>query len=319
MDITATIRRGWEITWNNKFLWVLGFLAALGSGNSFAQYSADSSDFQGLSPEQVSAISAGLVVLICVGLILGILMALVSLAARGGLVAAAAGIDRGETYTFGQAFRAGWNKLWSLIGMSLLLFGVVIIGGIVFIVLLVASGGSVAALLSMGDSVGTGSAIAGVSLLVLCLISLCCLLIPVSIALNFIHAFAFRGIMLRDLGAVESIRHGWQVVRENFANILMLALAFLVLNAIVGLIAAAILVPFSLLVAAPIVLLGNTDATVLQGILAVGGILVVVVISALIGAVVAAWQSSTFTLAYQTFTGKSSNLGDVYTQDPPIV
>ena len=32
MDYVDTIKRGFAHTWNNKFMWVLGFLAALGFG-----------------------------------------------------------------------------------------------------------------------------------------------------------------------------------------------------------------------------------------------------------------------------------------------
>jgi len=32
IDIMDTLQRGWRLTWNNKWLWLLGFLAALGGG-----------------------------------------------------------------------------------------------------------------------------------------------------------------------------------------------------------------------------------------------------------------------------------------------
>ena len=34
MDYGQLFRRGWEIVWQNKYLFVLGFLAALGAGGN---------------------------------------------------------------------------------------------------------------------------------------------------------------------------------------------------------------------------------------------------------------------------------------------
>jgi hypothetical protein len=303
MDYGATIRRGWDITWNNRYLWILGFLAALGSGNGIANYSTNSNDFGQLSPEQMAAISAGLVGLACVGFIVGILLWLVSLAARGGLIAAVAGVDRGEQFTFRQAFSLGWAKVWRLAGMTILLFGVIILGLIVLGIFFALSGGTLAALFGMGDGNNEGILAAGVGILALCFISLCCLLIPLFIALNFIYAFALRGAVLRDLSATDSIRHGWQVVRENLGPIVVLAILFGLLSLLVSAVTAAILIPLGLLSAVPLILSGG-EVTFFQGLSAGLGILLGVVVFALVSAVVTTWQSATFTLAYQQFTGK---------------
>ena len=145
------------------------------------------------------------------------------------------------------------------------------------------------------------TALGGVGLVALCLL---CLLIPFTIVLSFIQPFAFRGIVLRDMGIRQSIRHGWQTLKGHLGEIILLGLAFFLVNILIFIVAAAILTPVALLVGVPLIALSESNATIITGILAVLGIVVGLVIFALISAIATAWQSSTFTLAYLEWTGK---------------
>lgn len=308
MDYIGTIRRGWEITWSNKYLWLLGFLAALGSGNSLLNYSTSGGEMQqfNMTPSQMAALAGGAVALACVGLIVGIVIWLLSLAARGGLISAVARIDRGKTPTFGESFRSGWRKVWRLAGMTILLFGVLLILGLGIVFLVLVPSGVMAAF--MGGQDASGGALAGLGILALCGLGLLCLLIPIGLALTFIYPFAMRGLVLRNMGVTESIRHGWNVLKSNLGNILLLALAFFILNIIVGLLTVAILLPLAFLVAIPFNVLASANATVLQGLLAVLAGVAVLLIIAAVASVLTAWQSATFTLAYMQFTGKDFDI-----------
>ncbi len=311
MDYTDMLKKGWSTAWDNKYLWILGFLAALGGGNSLFNYSANSGgSLDTLDPAAVGTLAAGLVAASCLGAILAIALWLVSLAARGGLIESVARIEMHKPLAgFGAAFRLGWSKVWRLAAMSIVLFGVVLLIGLALILFLVLSGGLLTALFG-GNQDASGSLFAGLGVLGLCFLGLLCLLIPLFIVLNFIYAFALRGLVLRDLGVTESIRHGWQVLRDNLGPIIMLSLAFLIFNIIAALIAMAILLVLGLGVAIPLNLLSSTDATFLQGLIAVLGVVAAAVVSALIATIVVTWQSSTFTLAYLNFTGKNIQFAD---------
>lgn len=313
MDYLGTIRRGFEHTWNNKFLWVLGFLAALGSGSSFSNSnfsfnSGDTSALQNwLTPERAAALTAGLIGFTCIAFIVGIILWLVSLSARGGLIAAVAQLEAGSGKpTFGSAFRAGWRRVGRLVGMTILLF---IIPAILFAILIAAflvpvTGMAVAAG-SAEDPTGLLAGMGGMAVL------FCCVLFALGLftfVLSLIYPFAFRGIILRDLGVMDSIRHGWEVFRNNLGNIILLGLAFMLIGIAILILAVAILVPVGLAVGIPLAMLGRTDATFLQGLLAALGILVGVLVFAAISAITTAWQSSTFTVAYLQWTGKNVEL-----------
>jgi hypothetical protein len=310
MDYLGTIRRGFEHTWNNKFLWVLGFLAALGSGTSFSNsnYSFNSGDTAALgnwlTPERAAALTAGLTAFACIAVIVGIILWLVSLSARGGLIAAVAQLETGSGKpTFGSAFRFGWRRVWRLIGMTILLFIVpVILFAILAAAFLVPVTGMAVAAGNADDPSGLLAGMGGMAVL------FCCVLFALGLftfVLSLIYPFAFRGIILRNLGVTDSIRHGWDVLRNNLGNIILLGLAFLLVGIAILILGAAILVPVGLVVGVPLVMLGQSDATFLQGLLAVLGVITGLLIFAAISAITTSWQSSTFTIAYLQWTGKN--------------
>lgn len=309
MNYLDVIKRGFAHTWNNKFMWALGFLAALGSGLSFSNsnYNLNSGDStaiaQWMTPERMAALSAGLVAFGCIAFIVGIILWLVSLSAYGGLIVGATQMERGLAKpTFRSAFGAGWRRVWRLVGMSIVLYAVPVIIGIVLIVLLIGAAGGAALMASgMEDPSGVMAGLGGLALVLVCLL---CLLVPLVLVLSLIYPFAFRGIMLRNLGVMDSIRHGWQTLKAHLGEIILLALAFFLIGIIVIIVAAAILVPVALVVGVPFVALMDSNAGVLQAILAVLGIVIGLVVIALVSAISTAWQSSTFTLAYLEWTGK---------------
>jgi len=304
-----TIRKGWNHTWNNRFLWALGFLAALGSGSSFSNsnYSFNNGDPAALeawmTPGRMAALSAGIVAFSIVALLLGIFIWLLALSARGGMIGSVAQLELGTGKpSFREALHMGWARLGRLVGMTILLY---IVPFILFIVLVVGFIGTIGGLAFIGAGMEDPGAIAaGAGGLVLVFLCLMCLMIPVMLVLSLIYPFAFRGIMLRSLGARESLRHGWAVLRANLGEIIILGLIFFAINLAVGFLLLIVLIPVGLLVGVPFIALMESNATFLQGILAALGILVALVISALVTAYFAAWQSSTFTVAYLEWTGK---------------
>jgi len=305
MDYMDTVRRGWRITWNNKWLWLLGFLAALGgggSGYSQSNYQMGSQDIPagGLSPEMMAAIGGGVLLLACVFFIIGILLWLVSLAARGGLITSVVELARGETSSFGKAFRQGWRKVVPLLLMTILLFAVVIILAIVVAVLFA---GTIVGAIAAGSS-GSENMAAILGSLGVGLLCLLCLMIPLAIVLNFIYPFAYRGIMLGDLGVMDAIRHGWKVLLDNLGNILILGLIFLLVQLVIGAIFFGIMGLLGLSTGLVQMLFSGGRASTSQWMAAGLGVLATALIFAVISAIVTAWRSATFTLAYVQWTGK---------------
>ncbi len=304
MNYGDTLRRSWQLTWNNKWLWLLGFLAALGSGGGAASSSNTSTTTSTtpstISPEMMAGLTGVALLLCCVGVVIGILLWLVSLASKGGLITSVVELDRGQPSSFGRAFRQGWRKLLPLVGMTILLFAVVII---LVIVLGIGFAGTLAAAIGAGTAMDS-NALAGVlgtaGFVFLCLL---CLLIPLTIVLNLIYAFAYRGIMLRDMPVMDSIRHGWQVVRGHIGEIVLLGLLFFVVNIVISLVAGAIMGLVGLSTGMFGLVMG-AEMTTTQVVGAIVGMLAAFIIFGIVSAIFTAWRSATFTLAYQQWTGK---------------
>ncbi|GAB4280715.1 MAG: hypothetical protein Kow0080_33830 [Candidatus Promineifilaceae bacterium] len=317
MDYGELVSRGWRITWNNKFLWVLGFLAALGSasgnfnsGNNISQRMNSG----GISPDLIAVIGAVGAVFACIIFIVAIVFTLVSLVARGGLIDAVARIDDGETVTLGEAFAAGTAKIWSLLGMGVLLylpyFVLIMVGVSMVIFGVIASAGGVA-LFDSVESIRTDAFLGAMGIFFVCFFALMCVLIPVGVFLQFIHAFAFRGIMLQGLGAVDGIRHGWQILRENAGEILMLAILFFFIGLVYSFATMIVLMPLALVLFVPLFTstMRGGDVGMFEMLVLVGGGICVGIFGALLNSIITTWRSATFTLAYREFTNKK--LGDV--------
>ncbi|MCB8979825.1 MAG: hypothetical protein H6657_20635 [Ardenticatenaceae bacterium] len=316
MDYGNLFRRSWDIVWQNKYLFILGFLAALGGGgrgNNF-NYSFPNSSSSGSPNIPADAFAefrdfwaqyGGMVLgLLCFLFILGIVFWLVRLAAQGGLIESVNRIEAGEKMSFGKAFSAGVARIWSLVGLNLLLNLPFILVGLIF------AGISVSILAAGSNSgmfAGNASPFFG---LMACVGLLACVLIPLGIVIAIIQPFAQRGLMLKQLGVVESIRHGWQVVRENIGDVILLGVAFLMIGFLFGFLTFVVTVPLAFLAAGPFILDAIQGNEIAFGVtevasLAFGGICLGL-LAAAVNSALTTYRSATVTLAYQYFVEKQA-------------
>ena len=321
MDFGQLFNRSWKIVWQNKFLFILGFLAALGAGSSSGSSGNTNFDFPSSSGSasdplpfdfmnEVSSFWAqysGLIIgLGCFLFILGIVFWLIRLAAQGGLIEAVDRIDAGEEMSFGSAFSAGVGRIGSLVGLNLLINAPLTISGLVF------GGIGIATFASIFQNEGAISDATGglIGTFAICAGLLACLLIPLSIIITFVQPFAQRGLMIKQLGVVDSIKHGWLVLRENLSDILLLGFAFLFIGFLFGIATLFVMIPFAFLTVGPFfydAILGNefSFGTTEIVTLALGGICLGLV-SAAVNSALTTYRSATVTLAYQEFIQKDT-------------
>jgi hypothetical protein len=307
MDYGRILGRAWEITWRWKVLWILGFLASLGQGTWNANgpnYAADSQDLrkwgiQDPSGEIVAGILGIIVAVACLAILIGIALWVISVIARGGLIAGVQQVeDEGQT-TFGSAWRVGVHRFWTLFGISVLAalpIIVLVVVGIVVMGLLIA--GTVSAVERAAE---VGGALGGVSLAI-CGGGFCCGMILVSLVLAQIRIYAERAAVLEGLGWIDAFKRGWDVLKDNLGPTILFWLIFLVIGLVVGFIIVAVLTGIGLPFAA---ILANMDVNTGPWLLAplcCGGILFVIV-AALISSVVNTFTSATWTLVYREMTG----------------
>ena len=330
MDYGKLFRRSWEIVWQNKFLFILGFLAALGgssggnSGSNF-NFSVPGPGGSGSDPFPTDMFAevadfwaqyGGLILgLLCFFFILGIVFWLVRLAAQGGLIESVDRIEAGEKMTFGTAFSAGVGRIGGLVGLNLLLNAPFIIFGLIF----AGFGLSFFASAIQGDGAMMNAPERLLAIFGVCGGLIACLLVPLGLLVLIVQPFAQRGLMLKQLGVVASIRHGWQVVRDNVGDVILLGIAFLVIGFLFGLVTLVVAVPFAFLSFGPFLLdafqgnefnFGTTEIVSL----AFGGICLGLV-GAAVNSILTAYRSATVTLAYQQFTQKDGSQKDGFQKD----
>jgi hypothetical protein len=300
MDYGAILTRAWQITWRWKMLWILGFLAALASGvpSSDLNYTFDGSE-QIFS--QYPALPGLLVGLICLGFILGIVFWVLSVMARGGLIAGVAQVeDTGDT-TLARAWRVGQRRFWTLFGISILTAIPLILGFIVALVLVLVTTGGLVGLTRLTDSAETGAILASIGGVLFCVVPLCCGMIVLGIVLEQIRVYAERAAILEGLGWVDAFRRGWQVLRSNLGPTIIYWIIFLVLGLIIGAIALAV----AGVVAAPFIAvtaITGGDPSTLWAIPLIITTLIGILVAAIIGAVVETFTSASWTLLYRRLT-----------------
>jgi hypothetical protein len=250
MNYGQLLSCAWNIIWDNKFLILLGVLVALGSGGNSGLSTGSSFNSGGLEtgfeaptpppempemPEMpefqqpgrgfriplrtlFSGVPVALALLLGgLALTVGVAIWVVSTIARGGLIAGASEIDAGGISSFSQAWRAGWQRVWRLLGISILPALPVLAMGVIGLVLFLTSAGVSTAL---GEQVGLP--VMGNLVAVLGLIG--CLVVPITLVLGLLSAFANRACMLEDLGVFDAYRRGLSVLTENFGSALVLFL-----------------------------------------------------------------------------------------------
>src|SRR5262245_20405187 len=136
LDLGATLSRAWRITWQNKILWIFGILAALMSGGGNVDFS-----FQGGRPpigqpdprvEQFfrrifgddvpNVLLAAGVGVGCLGLLFLVVLFVLSIIGRGGLIGGIQLADANGKVSFGEAWRAGTRKFWTVLAIGLIVF-----------------------------------------------------------------------------------------------------------------------------------------------------------------------------------------------------
>jgi hypothetical protein len=179
------------------------------------------------------------------------------------------------------------------------------IGGMFFIL---AGSGITAAAMVEEPALLEETFAAGIGIFLFCFCGLICGMVLIGFFIQFINAFAFRGIMLQGQGAIESISHGWQVFKKNLGEVLLLSLIFLGIGFLFGMALAIVMVPLALVMILPLVALMTEGGGMAIGSLIVlmGSVLCLGIIGAGFNSVLTTWQSASFTLAYQEWINKPS-------------
>lgn len=225
------LSRAWQIIWKHKVLWIFGIFAGCsrggGGGSSGGGGGATGPGGDGRLPEierffeqlgqwidNNAWIIAVFVLTVLVLIILAIFLGAIG---RIGLIRGTYQAEQGrERLVFGELFSESMPYFWRVFGLSLLI-GVLILLLILPLILF-------------------GVLTAGIGLI--CILPLLCLLIPLSWAVMVVIEQANVAIVLEDLGIVDGLRRGWEVVRANVGTMIVMALILFIGAAVIGILLA---------------------------------------------------------------------------------
>jgi hypothetical protein len=315
MDYGQLLRDAWDVVWRNKFLWILGFLAALGtgvgsSGNNFS-YNVNADEIPPAFGQRVDIFLAHfaplLIGLMCLAVFIGIFFWLVRLTAQAGLITAVGRLHGGEKVTLVQALRSGVGKLGRMIGIYLILYGPFLLLALILAVLVLVLVGTAIGFQFADMSQALEPVLASLGIGVACLTLVLCALVPLLVVATIFLPFAQRAAVLEDYGVTGSLRRAWWVIKNNPADVIILVLMFVVIGIVYGVAVGIVVVPLMALLFVPM-----TIEFVVAGTLGIGNVLALVfgglaigLLAAMLNAFWTSYRSTAMTLAYQQLAQKS--------------
>ena len=330
MDFGAILSRAFRITWQYKVLWILGFLAALGSGSwggagqspqTAFRFNGEDMPWMRNLVANPNTILAGIAVFICLIFLLSIVFLVVGIIARGGLIAGVEQVETAGNTSFGRAWAVGAARFWHLLGLNILLWLPFIV---IIVVLVILFGGAIAAAFATTASArgnpdpGAMMSIIGGGFVVLCCLS--CLLVLYWLLAMVIQTFGERAIVLENAGITDSISRAWAIFRANLGNIILLALIMFVISIAFGLITG--FVSLVILIPSIIPVIDEASRTGVMQIstilVALIGVIIATILAAIINALFVTFNSAAWTLAYRQFTGGPSVVTTVPPVEPPL-
>jgi hypothetical protein len=224
MDPIKVLKRAWEITWRYRALWIFGIILALTAGGSWPtargdgsrgfQYNLDRGDIPEIPSQIVSTLIAIGVGLACVIVILIIAAKIARYVAETALIRTVDETEEtGQKRSVRQGFRLGWSRTaWRLFLIKLLVSLPVAVAFILLFALALAP-------LLLWITESTPARVIGTVTTIGLFFMALFLAIVVGAVLSLLIKFFWRACALEELGVIESIRQGFNVVRRHLKDV----------------------------------------------------------------------------------------------------
>ncbi len=314
MDYNKIITESIQIFWRNKSLWLVGMVAAFfgqGNGNynfnfNYQQPFPGSSNKNPFSDFKIPSFVHDIInnpipyIVAVVVIILGwwLLATLLGWLAQGALIGMVDEADRTGATSLGQGWQVGSERLIHLVLIAVLLALptlLMLIPMAIWAISLITQIGVMATHKVPTDKIASAILPLFFSTIA-CLIPIICIGGLLNFGLNLLKIISMRSCVLEQLGAIDSIKRGWQVVRQNIGYTLLTWFLLLIGSSI-----------FSFIVFIPMAILGIPIITsvIYQGWssfsigLVLMFVLVMIVVSTGIGGLVTSFNSTLWTKFYK--------------------
>lgn len=329
------LKRSWDILWSYKTLWVFGIILALtaasgsgsgsnggssaGGGSSFliptqtklaqtwdeaghtmARLTERAAQTSDLEPWTIALIIAAVLLSLVIGIIFTVghfvsQVALIRMVDRHE--------DTAEKLSWRQGFRLGWSKAaWRLFLISFMI-------GLAAVLVFTLLFGLAALPGVLGGMIGDAALAIGIILSVLFGIPVIILAILTALLVSLVLETVRRVCVLEERGVLESLRHGWQLMRDHFVDLGLMWL--LTIGVRIGF--SIVVIPVGIVLLVVALLLGGglggliyllTSALAAGWIIAavIGGLLFITILAlpfTFLGGLLQTYLSTTWTLTYR--------------------
>jgi hypothetical protein len=291
MDIGEVLSKAWNIIWKHKVLWIFGILAGCVNGGGSNNVTIRQ-DLPQKYQNYVNSIPKEQIVLIIIvaAVVIFILVALaifLGTIGRVGVIRGTIQADQGvDKLTFGELFSGSTRFFWRVFLLNLVV-GIAI--AITIILILIFYGVATVATLGIGG---------------LCLLPFLCLLVPFLWLIQIVIEAGSLAVVIEDLGILEGLRRGWEVVTKNLGTIILM---WLVLGLGVTLIGGFIIGIPLLVVAGPALygVISGNDPTLTGGIIAsIVCFAAYLPVLLVLNGILRSYIESAWTLTYLRLTGR---------------
>ena len=243
MDHVRILKQAWKILWSYRTLWVFGIILALTSPSTFwlsnnSGSSGSSNNSFGITPpaeiarelEKLNqtlnqAISADIrqaliviaIALLCVTLLVIALFTIGRFFSMTAIIRMVNGYESsGEKASWKQGVRYGWSRAaWRLFLINLVIYLPVLL---FFIVLF----GCAALPVLLGSMGGVEPTLAGIIATIGMTFLFIFLAILVGVTLSLVLEIMRRVCVLENRGVIDSILHGWHLVRTHLKDVVLM-------------------------------------------------------------------------------------------------
>lgn len=238
MDFGEVLGRAWKIIWKHKILWLFGFFAGCsrggggGGGNSGYRFSGPNPQGQIPQTPEIDRFWSQfgnwigthwwvIFLIVLAILVIAIIAILLGTIGRIGLIKGTQKADGGaEHLGFAELWDESLPYFWRVFLLALL------VGVVSFVVVL--------ALIILGF----GAAVITLGIGLICLIPLFCVLALVLWFVGLVIQLAEVAIVVENLGIVEGVRRGWEVMQRNVGPVLIMWLILAVISFVAGIVIA---------------------------------------------------------------------------------
>jgi hypothetical protein len=338
LNLGEVLTKAWQITWKFKVLWIFGILASCsgsnrgnfnsgsgggnGSGGSGGNQMPDMfRQFENMNPEQAissflqqyGGIILAVILLLCV---LWIVFYFLGVMGRIGLIRGAGKADSGaESMSFGELWTESLPYFWRMFGLNLLvglpffLLTVMIIVGVLFAGLGVASGNGN---MSEGGIVALILGAGGILLGLLCIIGILATIV------GLIVEQVQNAIVLEDRGLFDGFGRGWSVFRDNWISVVVVGLILWVVGIVLGIVIAIPIVLAVLPLAVGAGLAAANDSWLMIAIITLACVVIMLPITLVLSGVTQTYYQSVWTLAYRRLTGLGAPAAPASPEPAPL-